>query len=267
MNPEHFTLARTQWQFFATLTFKDEKVAERRGVRLVFALLRRTSGWFRVYFPRLKWAARLEAGELRGRLHFHVLVAGLPENGVHSRTCQAIKALWEKRWKVGIADVRVWESGRDAVSYITKGASDFSLVGANQYEADKFGGRCAVMCSESLLKTVGAAIPGADRASRTEPQGLNSGGKDRVRVGRLCDQVGGKPLSSGANSAVVRVRSEVLQQTPQHVSEAGITPRSSGPQCGGDANLPGTPACQYRKDGRGVWVRLEEGVSLVTPSV
>jgi hypothetical protein len=150
-NPDQHVLRDTQWQFFVTLTFKREELSFGRRIKLFFGFGRKVASWFRVYFPRLKWALRMEAGEKNGRLHFHVLIAGLPENSMQTVTCKAMEKLWEKTMRVGIADARLWEQGRDAVSYITKGQGDFSCVGANGYEHNKFGGRCAVILSKSLL--------------------------------------------------------------------------------------------------------------------
>jgi hypothetical protein len=232
MNPEQFILHRTQWQFFVTLTFKDEKVAERRGVRLVFAYLRRAAKWFRVYFPRLRWVARLEAGELNGRLHYHVLIAGLPERAVQSRTCHALVALWEKRWRLGLADARLWEKGRDAVSYITKGASDFSLVGANQYEASKFGSRCAVITSECLLNTVSALKDGGGRSSRSKSKGLNSVGSvpEHARPLRVWVAPTGKPGRKGgaASKGAEDQGKGYSPDNPESGTKPGYQTRSSG---------------------------------------
>ncbi len=153
MNPEQYALRNTAWQFFATLTFKRDQISEPRRVKLFFAFARKVAGWFRVHFPRLKWALRLEHGEKNGRLHFHVLIAGLPESAAQSVTCHAMEKLWEHSMRVGIAKVRVWEHGRDAVSYILKDDPGYSLRSANQYESAKFGSsRCMVKLSESLLK-------------------------------------------------------------------------------------------------------------------
>lgn len=156
MNPEQYALRNTAWQFFATLTFKREEMSASRRLKLFFAFGRRVAGWFKVYFPRLKWALRLEHGEKNGRLHFHVLIAGLPENAAQSVTCHSMEKLWEHSMRVGIAKVRVWERGRDAVSYILKDDPGYSLRTANQYECAKFGSsRCMVKLSESILSALG----------------------------------------------------------------------------------------------------------------
>lgn len=151
MNPEQNALRDTSWQFFVTLTFKREELSFGRRIKLFFGFCRKIASWFKIHFPRLKWALRMEEGEKNKRLHFHVLVAGLPESAVNLVTCYAMEKLWEKSMRVGIAKVRAWAQGQDAVAYITKGVSEFSLVGANSYEHGKFGGRCAVILSESLL--------------------------------------------------------------------------------------------------------------------
>src|SRR5262245_52532680 len=129
-NPEQHALRRTEWQFFATLTFKREAMSDSKRLKLFFAFGRRVASWFKVYFPRLKWAFRLENGEANGRLHLHVLIAGLPQNAVSRETCHSMEKLWERILRVGIAKVRAWEIGRDAVSYILKDNPGYSATSA-----------------------------------------------------------------------------------------------------------------------------------------
>ena len=100
----------------------------------------------------LYWAARAEVGELSGRFHFHVLLAGMPENAVNPSTCSFFERVWSHQLKMGIADCRAWANGRDAVAYILNG-EDFSQKGANAYEMGKFAGLCCqVTLSNSLLE-------------------------------------------------------------------------------------------------------------------
>jgi len=152
--PEEYALKQVSWQVFATYTFIKKELSVPRRIKLFFGTLRICCKWFHVYFPRLKWALRIEKGEKFGRVHLHCLIAGLPEFAVTFQTCQAIASIWSKRKRLGHADVRQWARGGNAVSYILKG--DYSLVSANSYERAKFdGGRCVVILSESILKSVG----------------------------------------------------------------------------------------------------------------
>lgn len=151
MAAEEYALRRVRWQMFCTLTFKREKMPERHRYSSLFAFLREVADSERLHFRQLQWAARAEAGELNGRFHFHVLLAGMPENAVSPSTCSFFERVWSHQLKMGIADCRAWVHGRDAVAYILKG-EDFSQKGANAYEMGKFAGvRCQVTLSNSLL--------------------------------------------------------------------------------------------------------------------
>jgi hypothetical protein len=56
-SPDLWLLCGVRWQFFGSLTFKQEKQ--------------------HLYFPRLAWCRREELGELLGRRHYHFLLTGL----------------------------------------------------------------------------------------------------------------------------------------------------------------------------------------------
>jgi hypothetical protein len=151
MAAEEYALRRVQWQAFGSLSFRREKMPERHRYSLIFTFLRRVARYSRMHFRELKWAVRAELGEMTGRFHFHVLLAGMPENPLSPQTCSFINRVWTHQLKMGTADCRAWD-GRDAVSYILKG-EDFSLKGANAYEMGKFAGvRCQVTLSNSLLE-------------------------------------------------------------------------------------------------------------------
>lgn len=121
---------------------------ERYRYTSVFAFLRMTADCQKVHFRRLLWALRAEHGESTGRFHFHVLIGGLPQHSVHGKTCSYLERVWDRQLCMGIADVREWEHGRDAVSYILKG--DCSGLGANAYELGKYRGVSQVTLSNSL---------------------------------------------------------------------------------------------------------------------
>src|SRR5260221_5633943 len=94
-NPELLSLARIEWQFFCTFTFKSERLTDRIRLAIFFALLRTQARNFGVHFKSLVWALRRESGERTGRLHFHALIAGLPPSGRTPATCFATIRLWE----------------------------------------------------------------------------------------------------------------------------------------------------------------------------
>lgn len=90
-------------------------------------------------FSRLEWIIREELGEATNRLHWHALVAGLPQGIITPNTCMFMMGYWEGIGG-GIARIRVYDVNRDATSYIAKGLEDLTMSGgANSYEVGKFG--------------------------------------------------------------------------------------------------------------------------------
>jgi hypothetical protein len=152
MNPEKHLLADIPWQFFSTWTFKSLKVRESVWLKMFVAVINDQAGNFGVHFSKILWALRYELGEQSGRPHFHALIAGLPESGASVATCFSYMKLWEKAGG-GQARVRVYDSTLAGVEYVLKGVDEaFTNVGANWYEVNKFGGRCNVTLSMSLIR-------------------------------------------------------------------------------------------------------------------
>jgi hypothetical protein len=144
-----YTLQRVGWQFFGTLTFKSVRLPERVRLAMFFALVRRLCRWFKVPFRRCVWALRQEPGEIGGRLHFHVLIAGLPPEAVQVATCMSIKAQWE-RIGGGMARVREYDSRQQGLEYTLK-CLNMTNGGANLYEVGKFSHSAdEVMLSNSI---------------------------------------------------------------------------------------------------------------------
>lgn len=161
MNPEQHSLERLNWQVFATLTFSSESRSEneRKRSSCLFAWLRYAASKTGVHFARLLWVVRLERGEHGARIHFHVVMGGMPGN-VGDGLRFALKHFWEggldknnmpQRW--GFADVRRWDKGRRALDYILK--PGFELKAANAYEVQRFGGiRSQVTLSKSVVRAL-----------------------------------------------------------------------------------------------------------------
>jgi hypothetical protein len=78
MNPEIYALSLIEWQLFASLTFKSEKLPDAVRIKMFFALMREQADNFGVHFKQMIWCLRTEAGEATGRLHLHAIIAGLP---------------------------------------------------------------------------------------------------------------------------------------------------------------------------------------------
>ncbi len=152
MNPEKHLLDVVHWQFFCSFTFKTLKMSETAWMKMFFAMMREQADNFGVHFPDLMWVLRKERGEISARLHYHALIAGLPEHAVKPATCFSFMKIWEKHGG-GISRVRVYDPTLDGVGYVLKGVdAAFANLGANWYELKKFGQRCDVTLSLRLIR-------------------------------------------------------------------------------------------------------------------
>ena len=52
MNPEIYALSLIEWQLFASLTFKSEKLADAVRMKMFFALMREQADNFGVHFKK-----------------------------------------------------------------------------------------------------------------------------------------------------------------------------------------------------------------------
>ena len=154
MNPELYALSLIEWQLFASLTFKSEKLTEAVRMKMFFALLRRQADNFGVHFKQTIWCLRQEAGEATGRLHLHALIAGLPSHAATVATCFSFMRMWEGLGG-GIARVTRYSPRLDGVGYVLKGCeAEYQRAGGDYYETRKFGGNCDVMLSESVFRVL-----------------------------------------------------------------------------------------------------------------
>ena len=53
MNPEIYALSLIDWQLFASLTFKSEKLTDSVRIKMFFALVRRQADNFGVHFKKI----------------------------------------------------------------------------------------------------------------------------------------------------------------------------------------------------------------------
>ncbi|HVU27386.1 MAG TPA: hypothetical protein VHG71_06580 [Verrucomicrobiae bacterium] len=152
MNPEKHLLETVEWQFFCTFTFRTLKVTEAVWLKMYFAMMREQADNFGVHFLKILWVLRKEKGELTHRPHFHALIAAFPASAVSEATCFSFMKIWE-RFGGGQARVRVYDSTLTGVEYVLKGVdASYTNAGANWYELGKFGTRCDVMLSMSLIR-------------------------------------------------------------------------------------------------------------------
>ena len=131
-SPDLLMLCGEAWQFFGTLTFKQERLPERVRQSMFNAAFRQLAKELHLYFPRLAWCRREELGEQLGRRHYHFLLTGLPARAASISTCFFLMHAWEKIGG-GMARVRLYNQGQDGLDYITK-----CLHGGDAYETSKF---------------------------------------------------------------------------------------------------------------------------------
>ncbi len=154
MNPEVYALSLIEWQFFASLTFKSERLTDAVRLKMFFALMRRQADNFGVHFLKTIWCLRTESGESTGRIHHHALIAGFPEHSLTKATCFSFMKIWEQLGG-GMARVSLYSPLLDGVGYVLKGSDEeYRRTGGDYYETRKFGGRCDVMLSKSVFGVI-----------------------------------------------------------------------------------------------------------------
>ena len=161
-SPDLWVLCGVRWQFFGTLTFKQEKLPDRVRKSMLHAILRQLAQKQHLYFPRLAWCRREELGELLGRRHYHFLLTGLRTRSVNISTCFFLMHAWEKM-DGGMARVRLYDQGQDGLEYITK-----CLSGEDAYETSKFAeGLSTLTLSDGLQRMLQAhPVMGARRLAQ-----------------------------------------------------------------------------------------------------
>lgn len=154
MNPEIYALSLIEWQFFASLTFKSEKLTEAVRIKMFFALMRRQADNFGVHFSKTIWCLRTERGEATARIHQHALIAGFPQYARTKATCFSFMRIWEQL-NGGMARVTLYSPLLDGVGYVLKGCeAEYQRAGGDYYETRKFGDHCDVMLSKSIFSVI-----------------------------------------------------------------------------------------------------------------
>jgi hypothetical protein len=143
------TLARIQWDIFATLTFAGTVPRANMAYGLAFRWLQEIAKVCDVPYKRLLIALRGEEGEFKGRFHFHCLVGGTATRNYHTLQHQA-----EHLWKVAAGgarvDVRQYDRSLAGAEYVCK------CLGANKYEVDKYAFANSVTLSSSIFRLIAA---------------------------------------------------------------------------------------------------------------
>lgn len=149
---DRYLLARVDWMFFGSLTFRQERLPERVRLRMFFALLRRIAQREKTFFPRLIWALRQESGP-GGRKHFHFLLTGLPRHAITAATCSFMSKEWEHVGG-GMSRIALYNPALDGVGYVVKCL--WKAQATPGFESAKFGSNSELMLSDSFwakLKT------------------------------------------------------------------------------------------------------------------
>jgi hypothetical protein len=121
------SLARIQWDLFATLTFAGHTVPHRKiAYGLAFRWLQELAKKCGRPYNRLLIALRGEEGEENGRFHFHCLVGGTLTRNYHTLIHQA-GWLWKIQTGGARVDVRQYDRSLAGAEYMVK------CFGANAY--------------------------------------------------------------------------------------------------------------------------------------
>jgi hypothetical protein len=126
-----YTLARVNWDFFTTHTFKNPLPRPYVRGAMFWRWCRDVSEFSGVPYKNLLIALRGEQGEIGGRPHFHALIGGLA-------TCNmmSLRSRMMRSWKIisgnADADFRLYDRSLAGADYICK------CLGANAYEVNKF---------------------------------------------------------------------------------------------------------------------------------
>jgi hypothetical protein len=150
------TLARIQWDFFATLTFAGTVPKPRIAYGLAFRWLQELAKKCGRPYNRLLIALRGEEGEANGRFHFHCLVGGTLSRNCHTLQHQA-EWLWKIQSNGARVDVRQYDRSLAGADYVAK------CLGANAYELNKYSFANTVTLSASVIRLIAGIDASGDR--------------------------------------------------------------------------------------------------------
>ena len=140
------SLARVQWDFFATLTFAGNVPKPQIAYGLAFRWLQELAKVCGVPYKRLLIALRGEEGEANGRFHFHCLGGGTTTRNYHTLQYQA-EHLWKIQTGGARVDVRQYDRALAGAEYVCK------CLGANAYELNKYSFANSVTLSASVTRS------------------------------------------------------------------------------------------------------------------
>ena len=150
------SLARIQWDVFATPTFKGNVPKPSIAYGMAYCWLQETAKVCGVPYNRLLIALRGEAGEKNGRFHFHCLVGGTATRNYHTLQHQ-MEHLWKISSNGARVDVRQYNRALAGADYVCK------CLGANQYELGKYSFANSVTLSASVIRLIAGIDASGDR--------------------------------------------------------------------------------------------------------
>jgi len=150
------SLARIQWDLFATPTFKGTVPRSSIAYGMAFRWLQELAKVCGVPYNRLLIALRGEEGEARGRFHFHCLVGGTATCNYHTLQHRA-EWLWKIQSGGARVDVRQYDRSLAGADYVVK------CLGANAYELGKYSFANTVTLSSSVIRLIAGIDESGDR--------------------------------------------------------------------------------------------------------
>ena len=150
------SLARIQWDFFATPTFKGTVPRTNIAYGMAYRWLQEIAKVSGVPYNRLLMALRGEEGERNGRFHFHCLVGGTLTRNYHTLQHQA-EWLWKHQTGGARVDVRQYDRSLAGADYVAK------CLGANAYELGKYSFANTVTLSASVIRLIAGMDASGDR--------------------------------------------------------------------------------------------------------
>jgi hypothetical protein len=150
------TLARVQWDFFATPSFKGTVPRSNICYGLAYCWLQELAKKCGVPYKRLLIALRGEEGEINGRFHFHCLIGGTATRNYHTLQHQA-EWLWKIQSGGARVDVRQYDHSLAGADYVAK------CLGANAYELNKYSFANTVTLSASVSRLIAAIDASGER--------------------------------------------------------------------------------------------------------
>ena len=126
-------LARVEWHFFGSLTYKGKVPSERFRNSMWSGFTYQAARVCRSRPSLLTWCRREERGDMFGRLHQHFLLRLEDRSFVNLGTCFTLAAKWEHEMGGGMARIRLFDPSLAGVDYTCK-----NLGGGDTYEAKKF---------------------------------------------------------------------------------------------------------------------------------